>query len=51
MLFDNITSHPITIPAQNAKSNASTIGDLIPWLCENLMTDSRQELFVLDGNM
>lgn len=51
MLFNNITSHKVTLPAQNESATASTIGDLISWLCKHLMTDSRQELFILDENM
>ena len=51
MLFDNITAHKISVSDKNKQDNAFTVGDLIPWLCENLMKDSRKELFVLDKNM
>lgn len=51
MLFDNVSSHKVSIPAHNADGFAFTVGDLIPWLCENLMKDSRKELFVLDGGV
>jgi len=51
MLFDNIASHKCSIPAHNSQNQTFTIGDLIPWLCEHLMKDSRKELFVLDGNV
>jgi len=51
MLFDNIPSHHVKLPAKNTQGQVATIGDLIPWLCENLMRDTRKELFVLDGNV
>ena len=51
MLFDNMTAHKISVPARNMQDNAFTVGNLIPWLCENRMKDSRKELFVLDKNM
>lgn len=51
MLFDNIPSHHIKLPSKNTQVHNFTIGDLIPWLCENLMRDTRKELFVLEGNV
>ncbi|KAK5081840.1 Ubiquitin-related modifier 1 [Exophiala xenobiotica] len=51
MLFDNIPFHHVKLPAKNTQGQVVTIGDLIPWLCENLMKDTRKELFVLDGNV
>lgn len=51
MLFDNISSHHVKLPSKTAQGQNATIGELIPWLCENLMKDTRKELFVLDENM
>lgn len=51
MLFDNINVHKVNVPARNNKGSSTTVGDLIPWLCEHLMKDSRKDLFVLEGNM
>ncbi|KAK5944971.1 Ubiquitin- modifier 1 [Knufia obscura] len=51
MLFSNIPSHTISVPAKNDSGSNLTVGDLIPWLCEHLMKDSRKELFVLDGGV
>lgn len=51
MLFDNVPSHHIKLPSKNTQGQNFTIGDLIPWLCENLMRDTRKELFVLEGNV
>lgn len=49
MLFDNITEHKLSIPSHNKSNSPFTVGDLITWLVENEMKDTRKELFVLDG--
>lgn len=51
MLFDNINVHNLAVPALNTAGSSFTVGDLIPWLVENAMKDSRKELFVLDSGM
>ena len=51
MLFDNIHQHGTAIPAQTARGDAVKVKDLIPWLCKNLMKDSRKELFVQNVTM
>lgn len=51
MLFDNETKHKITMPSKEADGSAVTIASLIRYLCDNVMRDSRKELFVLEGCM
>lgn len=49
MLFDNIPKHSVSLSSDAADGNPPTIGYLVTYLCDNLMKDSRKELFVLDG--
>lgn len=51
MLFDNITEHKVDVPTKAEDGNPFTVGNLIPWICQYLMKDSRKELFVLEGNI
>lgn len=51
MLFDNINVHKVQAPTTSQSGSAFTVGDLIPWLVENEMKDSRKELFVLGDGM
>jgi ubiquitin related modifier 1 len=50
LLFDNETKHKVKIPSKTDES-PTTVAFLIKYLCDNLMRDSRKELFVLDGSM
>lgn len=51
MLFADERKHKISIPAKDNKGNPVTVGWLVNYLCENLMKDSRKELFVLDDHV
>lgn len=51
MLFSNQRRHALSIPAIDKNSKPVTIAHLIEYLCENTMRDTRQELFVLEGQM
>jgi ubiquitin related modifier 1 len=51
MLFDNITKHSLTLSKSAEGNKSPTVGDLVKYLCENVMKDERKELFVLDGNV
>lgn len=51
MLFDNVTNHSISIASKNSKDKSATLGDLVNYVCEELMKDPRKELFVLDKSM
>lgn len=51
MLFDNIQLHRTAVPAKTEHGETTKVKNLIPWLCDNLMKDSRKELFVQSGTM
>ena len=51
MLFSDQRSHALTVPRTNKDGAPFTIADLIDHLCQNVMKDSRQELFVLEGSL
>lgn len=51
MLFSDQRHHKLTIPALDKAGKAVTIAYLIDHLCEHAMTDSRKDLFVLEGRM
>ncbi|ODA84097.1 hypothetical protein RJ55_02615 [Drechmeria coniospora] len=51
MLFSDQRQHSIALPSVDASGRRSNIAFLIRHLCEHVMKDTRQELFVLDGNV
>lgn len=51
MLFDNKNKHKISIPAKDPNGSAANIEFLVSYLCNNLLKDSRKELFVVDGSV
>lgn len=51
MLFSDQRRHSLSIPASNKEGKPVTIADLIDYLCENTMKDSRKELFVLEDHL
>lgn len=51
MLFNNKSKHKISIPTKDARGSPVNIDFLVRYLCENVMNDSRKELFVVDGTM
>lgn len=51
MLFSDQRLHKLTIPAHDKDGKAVTIAYLIEHLCQNVMKDTRAELFVLDHHM
>lgn len=51
MLFADERRHSLAIPSTDKDGRPSTIAFLIAYLCDNLMKDSRQELFVLGGHL
>jgi ubiquitin related modifier 1 len=51
MLFSNQRKHQVNIPFSNSSNEAPNVSFLVDYLCENLMRDSRKELFVLDGEV
>lgn len=51
MLFADKRRHSLELPSTDKDSRSSTIGFLIQYLCENVMQDTRKDLFVLDGHL
>lgn len=51
MLFDDEKRHAVALPAATPDGKPATIAFLIKHLCENVMKDTRKELFVLDDHM
>lgn len=49
MLFANKNKHKISIPTKDPQGSPANIQFLVRYLCDNLMDDSRQELFAIDG--
>lgn len=51
MLFANERKHSLTIPTKTSDGKRPTIAWLIQYLVENLMQDTRKELFILDDHV
>lgn len=51
MLFSSQRKHTLSIPTKDESGSASNIAFLVRYLCENVMQDSRRELFVLDDTV
>jgi ubiquitin related modifier 1 len=51
MLFSNKRQHALTIPAADQDGKSVDIAYLIDHLCQNVMDDSRKDLFVLDNHL
>lgn len=51
MLFSNQRKHSISVPTKDDKGIAVTVGWLVTYLCEEVMKDTRKEMFVLDGHV
>jgi hypothetical protein len=51
MLFADKRTYSLTIPSTDKDGRPSTIAHLIDYLCENVMEDTRKELFVLDDHL
>lgn len=50
-MFSDRRQHKLTIPALDKDGKAVTVAFLIDHLCDVHMTDSRKDLFVLEGRM
>jgi ubiquitin related modifier 1 len=48
MLFSNKNKHKVSIPAKDSHGLPANIKFLVGYICENIMKDSRKELFVVD---
>lgn len=51
MLFSDERKHKISIPRKDDKGMAVTVGWLVHYLCEEVMKDTRKEMFVLEGHV
>jgi ubiquitin related modifier 1 len=51
MLFADKRRHSLQLPSTDKDARSSTVGFLIQYLCENVMQDTRKDLFVLDGRL
>jgi ubiquitin related modifier 1 len=51
MLFSDERTHKLMVPAKDNKGDAVTIGWLVEHLCDQVMKDSRKDMFVLDGHV
>ncbi len=51
MLFSDERKHQISVPAKDGKDNAVTVGWLVEYLCDEVMKDTRKEMFVLDHHV
>ncbi|CAM1508307.1 Fc.00g051550.m01.CDS01 [Cosmosporella sp. VM-42] len=51
MLFSDQRHHALKIPAVDKDGKPTSIGYLIDYLCENVMQDTRKQLFILDSHL
>lgn len=51
LLFSNKRSHTVALPYDHGQNHAPSLAYLIRYLCDNLMKDRRQEMFILDGTV
>ncbi|KAJ4187333.1 Ubiquitin- modifier 1 [Fusarium falciforme] len=51
MLFSDKRHHSLSIPAVTPEGKPANIAYLIDHLCQNVMQDSRKDLFVLDNHL
>ncbi len=51
MLFSDQRLHSLALPAHDKDGQPATIAFLIAHLCQEVMNDTRKELFVLDDHL
>ena len=51
MLFSDERRHSLKLPAKDRDGRPATVAFLIEYLCENVMKDTRKELFILDDHL
>ena len=51
MLFSNQRNHKVSVPARDQDGKPENVAFLIKHLCDNLMTDQKKELFLLDESV
>jgi ubiquitin related modifier 1 len=57
MLFSNQRTHKLSLPGAAdddggaSEASPATIAFLVQYLCDHVMTDTRKEMFLLDGHV
>lgn len=51
MLFADKRHHSLSLPAKGKDGQPANVAFLIDHLCQNVMQDTRQELFILDDHL
>lgn len=51
MLFSDQRSHKLSVPKTDSKGAPVTVGWLVNYLCDEIMQDSRKDMFVLDDHV
>lgn len=51
MLFSDQRKHDISVPTKDDNGQPVNVGWLVNYLCNEVMKDSRKDLFVLDGHV
>ncbi|KAL3425671.1 ubiquitin-like modifier 1 [Phlyctema vagabunda] len=51
MLFSDQRKHKLTVPAKDENEKAVTVGWLVHHLCNEVMKDTRKDMFVLDDHV
>ena len=51
LLFSNQRKHKLSLPDSDEKGCPTNMAYLVRYLCENLMSDARQDMFVVDDTV
>ena len=51
MLFSNQRKHRLSLPGSDEKGCPTNMAYLVRYLCENLMSDARRDMFVVDNTV
>lgn len=51
MLFADQKRYSLALPARDKDGRPSNVAFLVDYLCREVMRDTRQELFVLEGHL
>lgn len=51
LLFSNQRKHRLSLPRSDEKGRPTNMAYLVRYLCENLMSDARRDMFVVDDTV
>lgn len=51
LLFSNQRKHQLSLPAKDEDGQTANMAFLVRYLCQHLIKDRREELFVMDGTV